>query len=574
MFKYILTSTLLFSGFTSALFGQGKKEDVESIVVTANRKIPTAYRIPESPKIIDTVIPQSEVQYPLLSLKYETNIKLDTIEAATVKLIDKLPQLYNTYVKVGIGTTLMPLGEIYYNNTRSRKYIYGTSLKHLSSFGNIKNYAPASFSRTAFDLYGGIREKNYTADGNFYTNSRGLHWYGFKNENADRDSIHNRFTEIGTNFSFASHAKDTAHLNYKIGLTYLNFHDKKQKEDSMANWRGKENYFAINSSFWYKLGKEVFAADLNIKYNGYKYGVINSVMNGVDSGRVNNNTIITLKPTVTTYAFDNKLKAQVGFDVSVDANQKTKIYIYPIAEVKYSLFDDILIPYAGIKGGLKQNTFKSLSMENEFILSNVELRNEHNAINAFAGIKGTLSKRIGFNANISFANYKNKLLFITDTLSAKGRNQFRAIYDNMNITTIEGSLFYQLSEKIKIDGIGRFYSYNARNNSYAWNLPVFQIIARGSYNLYDKFLVNLEMNYEGGRRGLVYAAGEGITEEDGQFAKKLGFIADVNLGVEYRYNKRISAFVQFNNLAAQKYQRWYNYPVHAFQVMGGFTFRF
>ena len=144
----------------------------------------------------------------------------------------------------------------------------------------------------------------------------------------------------------------------------------------------------------------------------------------------------------------------------------------------------------------------------------------------------------------------------------------------MNITTLEGSIYYQLSEKIKVDAIGRFNSYSTRNNSFAWNLPQIEVIVRGNYNLYDKFLVTLDMKYEGGRRALVYEDGKDVSLEDGQYAKKLGFIADVNLGVEYRYNKRISAFVQFNNLAAQRYQRWYNYPVQSFQVMGGFTFRF
>jgi outer membrane receptor protein involved in Fe transport len=105
-------------------------------------------------------------------------------------------------------------------------------------------------------------------------------------------------------------------------------------------------------------------------------------------------------------------------------------------------------------------------------------------------------------------------------------------------------------------------------------LPQFQIITRGSYNLYDKLMVNLDLNFEGGRRALVYAQEENVSSENDQLAKTLGFITDVNLGLEYRYNKRISAFLQFNNLAAQRYKRWYNTPVQGFQVMGGFTFRF
>ena len=54
----------------------------------------------------------------------------------------------------------------------------------------------------------------------------------------------------------------------------------------------------------------------------------------------------------------------------------------------------------------------------------------------------------------------------------------------------------------------------------------------------------------------------------------LGFIADANLHLEYRYNSRFSAFLQFNNLAAQRYKRWNRYPVQGFQVMGGITFGF
>ena len=207
------------------------------------------------------------------------------------------------------------------------------------------------------------------------------------------------------------------------------------------------------------------------------------------------------------------------------------------------------------------------------MIPNLELRNRDEAIDFFFGIKGTLSKNIGFNASASFANVRNQALFVTDTLFSQG-NAFHVIYDTMNVTTIEGSISFQQSEKIKVDAIGRFNSYNLRNNSYAWNLPQLQVILRGSYNLYDKFLFNLDLDLEGGRRGLAYAAGPGITEENGQFITDLGFIADANLGIEYRYNNRISAFLQFNNLAAQQYQRWVNAPVQQFQVMGGLTFKF
>jgi len=86
-------------------------------------------------------------------------------------------------------------------------------------------------------------------------------------------------------------------------------------------------------------------------------------------------------------------------------------------------------------------------------------------------------------------------------------------------------------------------------------------------------LFNVDFNIEQGRKALVFTPDTQTTIENGQRIKDLGFITDINLGVEYRYNKRISAFIQFNNLASQRYQRWYNAQVQAFQVLGGVTFR-
>lgn len=552
------------------------QEDVIEVPGVGDRDIEPAYRITEMPKIIDTVISTTVVEYPLLVLQYPTTIELDKIDAATIKTDPKLPQLYHTYVKLGIGTELMPLGEVYFDSKRSRKYIYGAHVKHLSSFGNFENYAPAQFDRTKLGLYGGLNERNYTLRGDLHYNNQGLHYYGWKipTDSIDRKTTAQRFHDIGGAFSFASHKKDSANLNYKVGVEYNNFHAKKPMEDSLSDWRARENLFAIRTNAWYKYGKETYAADFNIRYNGYKYGVDGDTMGmALDSGIVLNNTIVNLKPTITTFINNNRFKAVFGVDIVIDAHQKTRAHIYPVAEVKYSLFNDIFIPYLGLRGNLKQVTYKSIVSENEFVLPNITLRNENTAIDAYGGFKGTLSKRMSFNLSASFARVKDKALFVTDTLFSVG-NKFNVIYDTMTLTTLEGSLSYQLNEKLKIDGIGRYYSYALLNNTYAWNLPQWQAVLRGNYNLFDKFLVNLDLNFEGGRKALVYALEEGTTEENKQFALPLGFVADINLGLEYRYNKRISAFIQMNNLASQRYNRWYNHPVQIFQFMGGVTARF
>lgn len=547
----------------------------EEVIITTigNRSVENSQRVASTPKILDTVFPVPNANFPLLAIDYMPSFDLQRIAPATVSLQQKLNQLYPGYAKIGIGSVLMPMADVYYNNTRSRKYNYGGNVQHISSFGPMRDVAPANFDRTAVRGFVSVTEKKYGWDAEALYKNQGLHFYGFPNENANADSIGQRFTTIGTSAQFHSHKKDSGAVNWHAGIAYRHFNDKKPMADSLADWRASENYFAITGSASKRIGNEIFEAAIGLQNNRYNYGVLDSMIGVADSGFVRNNSFFYLRPHVTTYSKNGRLKAQIGVDISISKWDKTKAFLYPDFSAKYSMFKDALIPYVALKGGLTQQSFYALTGVNEFVLSHVELRNENKALEAVIGLKGTISKRIGFHVMASFANVKDRALFVKDTLHSAG-NRFNVIYDTINITTFEAALNYQLHEKIKLDLVGRYYSYNALNNTYAWNLPQVQVVLRGSYNLYDKFIFSVDVNLEGGRKALVYATESGATLENGQYAVPLGFIADANLSVEYRYNKRISAFLNFNNIAAQRYKRWYNYPTQGLQAMAGVTFRF
>ena len=547
----------------------------EEVIITTigNRSVENSQRVASTPKILDTVFPVPNANFPLLAIDYMPSFDLQRIAPATVSLQQKLNQLYPGYAKIGIGSVLMPMADVYYNNTRSRKYNYGGNVQHISSFGPMRDVAPANFDRTAVRGFVSVTEKKYGWDAEALYKNQGLHFYGFPNENANADSIGQRFTTIGTSAQFHSHKKDSGAVNWHAGIAYRHFNDKKPMADSLADWRASENYFAITGSASKRIGNEIFEAAIGLQNNRYNYGVLDSMIGVADSGFVRNNSFFYLRPHVTTYSKNGRLKAQIGVDISISKWDKTKAFLYPDFSAKYSMFKDALIPYVSLKGGLTQQSFYALTGVNEFVLSHVELRNENKALEAVIGLKGTISKRIGFHVMASFANVKDRALFVKDTLHSAG-NRFNVIYDTINITTFEAALNYQLHEKIKLDLVGRYYSYNALNNTYAWNLPQVQVVLRGSYNLYDKFIFSVDVNLEGGRKALVYATESGATLENGQYAVPLGFIADANLSVEYRYNKRISAFLNFNNIAAQRYKRWNNYPTQGLQAMAGVTFRF
>lgn len=569
----IRTSVAIWFAFVCSvnLFAQEDPQIWTNITV-GERVITPAYRIAENPVVFDTVIANQVTQYPLLSRHMKTDIMVTPIEPAKIKLVEKLDKLYPGYVRLGIGSYASPLGEFYYNSMRNRKVNYGIALKHNSSFGNIKDYAPSGFDQTSGKVFGDFFSTNFRFQPEFNYLNHGYHYYGISDTAnlIGKDSLTNRVQGIGGSFRFSNYtSKDSAHLIYSIYTQYNYFHEFQNDQDSLG-LNGKNHSYSIGTDMRYRFKKNIFAVHFDINYNQYDYRFADTAFLPGYSEHEQINWLIHLRPVISTYG--NKWKVTYGVDLSLDTPSDTVFKVVPVVEAKYSLFNDMFIPYVGIDGGVKQNSFKTLNRENEFILNNVKLYNTK-TMNFYGGIKGTLSKTVSFNARVSYKMIDNLPLFVNDTVLSDGY-KFRVIYNDINVFTIDGSLSYQNGEKLKIDLMGEYNQYKSTIvgdlYKYAWHLPTYVFTLRGNYNLYDKIYVKADFVLKGGRRSPF-----GLYDADAASADvDLGIIADANLHVEYRYSRRLSAFLQFNNLAAQRYQRWYGYPVQGFQVMGGITFGF
>ena len=55
---------------------------------------------------------------------------------------------------------------------------------------------------------------------------------------------------------------------------------------------------------------------------------------------------------------------------------------------------------------------------------------------------------------------------------------------------------------------------------------------------------------------------------------KLDPAIDVNAGVEFKIMPRLNLWLQFNNILNNRYQRWNQYEVLGFNVMGGIVYSF
>ena len=67
---------------------------------------------------------------------------------------------------------------------------------------------------------------------------------------------------------------------------------------------------------------------------------------------------------------------------------------------------------------------------------------------------------------------------------------------------------------------------------------------------------------------------DAVLEDDGTYTINLNGYLDANLNIEYRYNKRLSGWLRFNNMLATRYAFWALYPVQRFNAMMGATYSF
>ena len=181
--KYIILGPLfLLAGIS---FGQIDYEAISK----AERPISPSYRISEKPAIIDTVIPIPNISYPLLSRNMRTEISIDQIDPAKIKIVEKLDKLYPGYLRLGLGNYINPLGEFYYNSLRNRRMSYGVHLNHNSSFGNIKGYAPSTFDNSSAKLFGEFFTKEFRIESEINYLNNGYHFYGIQDTTENQDLI-------------------------------------------------------------------------------------------------------------------------------------------------------------------------------------------------------------------------------------------------------------------------------------------------------------------------------------------------------------------------------------------------
>ena len=182
-----------------------------------------------------------------------------------------------------------------------------------------------------------------------------------------------------------------------------------------------------------------------------------------------------------------------------------------------------------------------------------------------------LSSKVAFNVKVDYSKIDNQYFYVNDT-TTELRNKFMVVYDDIMQTHFLGEISYKTSDKFKIGLKGNFFVYDMSKEIEAWHLPTYTISLDARYSLDNKIIATANIYAMSKRKACLYEIGD-----DGQtmpIAKDLDGAIDVNLGLEYRFTKRFSTFLDLNNITGARYYQWNQYANQRFNFMLGLTYAF
>jgi len=428
-------------------------------------------------------------------------------------------------------------------------------MKHLSSSGEIKDYAIANNSLNLIEFQGQRFLDNHTLTGQAGFRRNVVHHYGFKPAEFDifvtDDNLKQRFNRINAAVDFKSVYSDKDNLNHRIGLAFNNVSDRfDTRENNIAiNGSADKRFELFSFTDYQQLGIET-----DVSFTGYK-----------DSTLKQNTTLVSVRPFIGTefemYAF------RLGLDITFKGDTVSKDYLFPFAEAQLRIIEDALTVKAGITGGLKRHGFDELSDLNPFVQSVLPLQYTRERFTFYAMARASAGKHINLSASFKASTIENAYFFVND-FSQEPFNRFTLIYDDADLLAGRFEAEFHTAEKVRVKAFAAFEKWSPKTELHAWHKPASTIGGEAYYNLGDKLIVSAKAKYNAKQ----YARLE--NEVGSVSVETLKGYVDLGMGLEYRYTPALSAFLNLNNLLGTRNYIWYNYPGYRFTVMGGLSYSF
>jgi hypothetical protein len=230
--------------------------------------------------------------------------------------------------------------------------------------------------------------------------------------------------------------------------------------------------------------------------------------------------------------------------------------------------------FLGVNGGLELNSYENFSQNNPFVSPTLRIAPTDNEYKAFAGFSSKVLEKLSITAKATYLSARDFSFFkanpdfenLNSTPLKRDfdyQNSFDVVYNDLDILSFSAEVLYQ----IESDEEGQD----------AWNMPELELKAYANYSFINKWNFSTTLFYVGERIDALQSISvqtSGLPLTTGLFRSTLDSYIDINSSVEYAITPRLSAFVSAHNLLNNSYNRWQNFQVQGFQVLGGLVYQF
>ena len=547
---------------------QESRQDMKREVTLYNPYIPSLTDFKKKsflPVITDTSKVRPEFTYKVNTSAFFPEYSISPIKAASL-LPDALTKLYKSYLNLGIGTYISPLGELSITNERSKKGALGFYARHFSTNGKVKlqndKRVFAGYMDNDASLFGKRFFRGSYLEGSVDYSQRIRYAYGYDTSIVDYDPVKKDirigYNNIGAELSFASLTLDSTDFSYDFDVHYNYFFNS-------------GNLYQHNGGFtgiMSKIYREFYAGSA-VEFEYYRPSA-----DIFDKSKY----IASVSPFVTksTSQWNFRLGLQLLLDR--DTSSSAKFHIYPDVRFGFSIVPSYVSFFAGLNGKLERNDPENIIAENPFLVRDgglYTLPNTSHSLIVSAGLKGNAG--IGGNYIVS-ASYSliNNMLFFSNlifpdpVLKSQVGNLFIPLPDDAELLKIHGEISGLIGDKISFAGNGNWYKYTLTENEHPWNKPPWDGQLGIKYNLRNKIIAGIDVTALGQRK-LVATTYDVLLPKTTTIFKAPVHV-NVNISAEYRYTKILSFWVKFNNLAINRFYEWAYYPSQRFLCLVGFSY--
>lgn len=522
--------------------------------------------------------------YSVLPKRIDVQPTWEREKAKRLKVEDPLQRLYKGFVEGGMGNYTSPYFMLNYADLRSREHAWGVEYTHASTHGgfsydndSLGTDVPQDFSSNALEgWYTRFFKKEYVKFSSRY-NREALSYYGRVDGLNEPDSS---LFPLGD-----SSVYNTFHLRAELG----------DLESARRDWRHRivldygrlwndrntnESNFDAAITLQGAIEDNPVSLDLHTnidRLDRQEEGLIVPLAK---------QAIVDLHPAV--YKTHKSLKTKVGFGMWVDAQGRQPFLFVPELEASVSLLQNLFIPYVAIDGGVVQNRFETALATNPYLPSPSDSasiwKNSYEGFVATGGMRGSITSAFTFDLSARHRRVNQALTWAPDAVYGNGAS-FRPLYQDLSITTLQANAHLKLGEATELQGHVKQHAYTVRDSSLnlssPWYLPNLELHVRASHTVKGKLKLSTGLRTVTGRTGLnaVPLGADGdLFVTDGMdnigYAFDLQDIVDWNMRIEYRYNARLGAWLNGENLLNRANPIWAGYNSQGTRVTFGFNYAF